>query len=75
MISWILSPYSVSHSCVPMIKFTGLSHLFKWEILQDHVKIIFCPTVNGMIYFRNVLRDICLWIHLNDFFVEFKNIG
>ncbi len=39
--------YFVSHSWgIPMMKITGLSHLFKWENLHNWwLTILFCPTV------------------------------
>ncbi len=47
--------YFVSHSWgIPMMKITGLSHLFKWENLHNwwltKYLILFCPTVYIYIY-------------------------
>ncbi len=46
MIYWIFFPYFVSHSWgIPMMKITGLSHLFKWENLHNWwlTKYFFAP--------------------------------
>ncbi len=45
--------YFVSHSWgIPMMKITGLSHLFKWENLHNWwlTKYFFCPTVCMYVY-------------------------
>ncbi len=49
MIVWICFSYFVSRSWgIPMMKITGLSHLFKWENLHNWwlTKYFFCPTVS-----------------------------
>ncbi len=46
MIFWIFISYFVSHSWgIPMMKITGLSHLFKWENLHNWwlTKYFFAP--------------------------------
>ncbi len=46
MIFWIFFSYFVSHSWgIPMMKITGLSHLFKWENLHNWwlTKYFFAP--------------------------------
>ena len=51
MIFWIffLILSVIVEVSVPMMKITGLSHLFKWENLYNWwlAKYFFCPTVNS----------------------------
>ena len=52
---WILFSHFVCHNCsVPMMKTTGLSHLFKWENLHNWwlTKYFFAPLcVNNVCFF------------------------
>ncbi len=75
MIFWIfLFSYFVSHSWgIPMMKITGLSHLFKWENLHNWwlTKYFFAPLYIVIKYFRTPVfigygfswRDASLWPH------------
>ncbi len=57
VIFWICFSYFVSHSWgIPMMKITGLSHLFKWENLHNWwlTKYFFAP----------LYIWVCLWIFL-----------
>ncbi len=52
VIFWIFFSYFVSHSGIPMMKITGLSHLFKWENLHNWwlTKYLFAPLYILYIY-------------------------
>ncbi len=59
MIFWIVFSYFVSHSWgIPMMKITGLSHLFKWENLHNWwlTKYFFAP-----LYMPNQLHGRHQW--------------
>ncbi len=57
MIFWIFFSYFVSHSWgIPMMKITGLSHLFKWENLHNWWLTKYCFAPLYIYIYQNLFK-------------------
>ncbi len=81
MIFWIFFSYFVSHSWgIPIMKITGLSHLFKWENLHNWwltkyffappyiIRVSLTPSSTANLYHRQINQSHSFQDNMNEWF-------